>query len=372
MNNNNSLDWLTTLVSRYSPFQLVLGAGAAVIALVLIYYSIYRFFKQGIIQKYKVPQLIYKFVFKAGLSLFMSISLWLAIKGFKPLFHPTVFSVTAHFLLLGIIISVGILLAKLLALGREISVIYYGTEKSTNFSARKVRTQFKIIEKVLSFVIVIATIAFALMTFDSVRQFGTTLLASAGVIGIIIGFAAQKSISTLVAGIQIAISQPIRIDDEVVLEGEWGRIEEITLTYVVVNIWDKRRLIVPINYFLEKPFQNWTRTTSELLATVFLYMDYTVPVDAIREELTKLLANSEKWDGKLNVVQITNATALNIEVRLLVSAANSGNAFDLRCEIREGMIKFLQANHPEALPKTRIEMSKQSLPEVGFHSMASF
>ncbi|MFN0050508.1 MAG: mechanosensitive ion channel family protein [Cytophagales bacterium] len=252
----------------------------------------------------------------------------------------------------------GILLTQALAFAREVSVIYYDMEQSDNLSARKARTQFKIIEKVLNFVIVIATISFALMTFESVRQLGTTLLASAGVIGIIIGFAAQKSISTIVAGIQIAISQPIRIDDVVVLEGEWGRIEEITLTYVVVAIWDKRRLIVPINYFIEKPFQNWTRTTSELLATVFLYMDYTVPIDAIRAELSRLLPLSKYWDGKLNVVQITNATAKDVEVRILTSASNSDKAFDLRCEIREALIMFLQRDFPQALPKTRVEFGK--------------
>jgi len=196
-----------------------------------------------------------------------------------------------------------------------------------------------------------------LMVFESVRQLGTSILASAGVLGIIVGFAAQKSIATVLAGFQIAMTQPIRLDDVVIVEGEWGRIEEITLTYVVVLIWDQRRLVVPISYFIEKPFQNWTRVSAELLGTIFLYMDYTVPLDKLRAELDRLLAETDMWDKRVKVVQVTDSKERVIEVRVLVSAADASTAWNLRCMLREKLIGYLQRNHPESLPRTRAELS---------------
>src|SRR5690606_36653014 len=198
------------------------------------------------------------------------------------------------------------------------------------------------------------------MLFEDVRRIGISLFASAGVAGIIIGFAAQRIIGTVIAGIQIAITQPIRLDDVVIIEGEWGKIEEITLTYVVVHIWDKRRLIVPTTFFFEKPFQNWTRTTSEILGTVFIYTDYNVPFDELRNELTRLLESSPLWDRKVNVLQVTDAKERTVEVRALMSAKDSGTAWDLRVFVRENLIKFLQKNYPGSLPKTRIVINDEN------------
>ena len=192
------------------------------------------------------------------------------------------------------------------------------------------------------------------MLFEEVRQLGISLFASAGVAGIIIGFAAQKLIATVLAGLQIAITQPIRIDDVVIIENEWGRIEEITLTYVVVKIWDQRRLVVPSTYFFEKPFQNWTRTSAEILGTVFLYTDYHVSFDALRKELTRLLESTPLWDKRVNVLQVTDAKEYGVEIRALVSAKDSPTAWDLRVFIREKMIEFIQKNYPESLPRTRV------------------
>ncbi|RQW01754.1 mechanosensitive ion channel family protein, partial [candidate division KSB1 bacterium] len=206
--------------------------------------------------------------------------------------------------------------------------------------------------------IIIFAIAMILMTFDKVRQIGVSMLASAGIAGIILGFAAQRSLATLIAGIQIAITQPIRIDDVVIVENEWGRIEEITLTYVVVNIWDQRRLIVPITYFIETPFQNWTRTTAELLGTVFIYADYRLPINALRDELERIVADSPLWDKRLAKVQVTNATDKTMGIRALVSAENSSNAWELRCLVREKLIAFLQRNFPDSLPRVRLETNK--------------
>ena len=163
----------------------------------------------------------------------------------------------------------------------------------------------------------------------------------------------------MLAGIQIAITQPFRIDDAVVVENEWGWIEEINLTYVVVRIWDKRRLVLPSTYFLEKPFQNWTRTTAEILGTVFIYTDYTIPFQPLRDELTRLLSESDLWDQKVNVLQVTDSTESTVEIRILVSAKNSPTAWDLRVYIREKMIEFIQKNYPQSLPRTRVEFKKQ-------------
>jgi small-conductance mechanosensitive channel len=203
---------------------------------------------------------------------------------------------------------------------------------------------------------VIALFAFAamLMVFDEVRQIGTTMLASAGLAGVVLGFAAQRSLGMLLGGFQIALTQPIRIGDSVLIEGEFGSIEEITLTYVVVSLWDQRRLIVPVTYFLDKAFQNWTRTSVELLGTVELYVDYNFPVEALREKLTSILNASKFWDKRVNALQVTDVREHTVQVRALISAADAGRAFDLRCEVREGLLKFLQQEHPESLPRMRL------------------
>lgn len=225
-----------------------------------------------------------------------------------------------------------------------------------NLRARKIHTQLRVLKRIVIMVVAILAFASVLMTFPKVRQLGTTILASAGIIGIVIGMAAQRTIGTFIAGLQIAVTQPIRIDDVVIVENEWGRIEEITLTYVVVKIWDLRRLIVPITYFIEKPFQNWTRVTADILGTVYIYVDYTVPIDAIRAQLQKILNASEFWDKKVCVLQVTNTSDRTVELRALMSAADASTAWSLRCEVREKLIDFIKKNFPQALPKLRAEL----------------
>ena len=229
----------------------------------------------------------------------------------------------------------------------------YNMDLADNLSARKMHTQVRFIKRLLITVIVIIAGASMLMVFDKVRQLGTSILASAGLVGIVVGLAAQRSISNILVGLQIALTQPIRLDDVVIIEKEWGRIEEITATYVVVKLWDERRLIVPTSYFTEKPFQNWTRVSAQLLGTVFLYLDYTVPVAAIRQELHQILQDSKLWNGKVGLVQVTDTTVQAMEIRLLLSADDASLAWDLRCEVREKMIAFIQAHYPESLPKIR-------------------
>ena len=261
-----------------------------------------------------------------------------------------------HLFILAFISGVAWLLVNSTLGLRDLVLSRYDVSSRDNLKARAVYTQVNVLVRIVLVVIGVLAVACLLMTFEKVRQVGVSLLASAGIAGVIAGFAAQRSLGALFAGIQIAITQPIRIDDVVIVEGEWGRIEEITLTYVVVRIWDLRRLIVPITYFLQKPFQNWTRVSADLLGTVFLYTDYTVPVEAVREELHCLLKKSESWDGKVWGVQVTNATEHTIELRALMSAADSSTAWNLRCEIREKLIGFLQKNYPQSLPRVRAEM----------------
>ncbi|MDT8272396.1 MAG: mechanosensitive ion channel [Desulfomonilia bacterium] len=232
----------------------------------------------------------------------------------------------------------------------------HSLDVADNLQARKIHTQVQFLTRFINIVIALVAVAVILMRFERVQEFGTSILASAGIAGIIIGLAAQRTLGTLFAGLQIAWTQPIRIDDVVIVESEWGRIEEITLTYVVVRVWDQRRLILPITHFVEKPFQNWTRVSADLLGTVFLYVDYRVDVDALREELTRIVSASPLWDGKVCVLQVTNATERTMEIRALVSASDSSNAWTLRCEVREKLVRFIQQRYPDALPTFRAEL----------------
>jgi len=229
----------------------------------------------------------------------------------------------------------------------------YNLNKTDNLRERKIRTQIQFIRKLVISLIIVLAVGAVLLSFSSLRRIGTGLLTGVGISGIIVGLAAQRSLGNLLAGLQIAFTQPIRLDDVVIVEGEYGRVEEITMTYVVVSLWDQRRLVLPINYFIEKPFQNWTRNTSEILGTVFLYLDYTAPFDAIRKEFDRLLQSSDLWDKRTGGMQVTNTTQNAVEVRFLISASNSSKAFDLRCYIRENLVSFIQKNYPEALPVTR-------------------
>lgn len=255
-------------------------------------------------------------------------------------------------------------LIRSINLFREVIQRRYDITEKDNLKARKIFTQFKVLENIIIFIVILVAIAIALMTFDGIRRIGVSLFASAGVAGIIIGFSAQKIIASVLAGFQIALTQPIRIDDVVIVENEWGWIEEITLTYVVVRIWDKRRLVVPSTYFIENPFQNWTRVSADILGTVFIYTDYTVPVDELRNELTRILEGSDLWDGQTNVLQVTNAKEHTLEIRALMSAVDSPTAWDLRVLVREKLISFLQLKYPGSLPRTRIEMTDGSENEA--------
>jgi small-conductance mechanosensitive channel len=242
-----------------------------------------------------------------------------------------------------------------LHIGADLYLRRYRLDLPDNLLARKHVTQVRILERVLAVMIVFITIGFALLTIDSVRQFGVTLFASAGVAGIIAGLAARPVLSNFFAGVQMAVSQPIRIDDQVIVENESGTIEEITFSYVVVRLWDLRRMVVPLSYFIEKPFQNWTRTGGELIGSIFFYVDHTAPIPAIRGKLIEIVKQSKLWNGKVVNLQVSDCKETTIELRALVSADTASATWDLRCEVREKLIDVLQREYPTALPRRRYE-----------------
>ncbi|HVB34295.1 MAG TPA: mechanosensitive ion channel domain-containing protein [Patescibacteria group bacterium] len=273
-----------------------------------------------------------------------------------PLPH-TVTGPARHIVGLGLIASAAWLLIALLGVIDDAVALKFRVDVKDNLSARRVQTQVRVLQRIVVVVVAIVTASIMLMTFPSIRQLGTSLLASAGLAGLIVGLAARSTLENLLAGVQVALTEPIRVDDVVIVEGEWGRIEEIRTSFVVVKIWDLRRLVVPISYFIEKPFQNWTRTTAALLGTVFVYVDYTVPVEAVRQELRRILEESrDKWDGQVCVLQVTDSKEQTLELRALMSAADSGTAWDLRCQVREKLVAFLQENYPQCLPRMRAEI----------------
>ncbi|MFN7103158.1 MAG: mechanosensitive ion channel family protein [Pseudorhizobium sp.] len=266
-------------------------------------------------------------------------------------------SILRHILLLCFIVVVGWMARTALHIWTTVYLRRFKLDAEDNLLARKHVTQSRIMERVAVTVIIAFTVSAALMSFPGVRQYGVSLMASAGVAGIVLGLALQPVLKNLFAGIQLAITQPIRIDDALLVEGEWGNVEEITSTYVVVKLWDWRRLILPLGYFIEKPFQNWTREGSALIGTVMIYLDYSVPVAEIRRKVEEIAANSALWDRDVVNVAVTDFKENVMEVRILVSATNAGRAFDLRCEVREKLIDFIQQAYPSGLPKVRAEGS---------------
>ncbi len=260
-------------------------------------------------------------------------------------------------LLIGVVVLTGWVVISAMQAASALYLRRYRMDVEDNLLARKHRTQALILERILASLLWVLTLAFALMTVPGVKQWGVSLLASAGAAGIIAGLALQPFLTNIFAGVQIAMTQPIRLDDAVIVENEWGWIEEITTTYVVVRLWDWRRMVLPLTYFIQKPFQNWTRESASLIGTVMLYVDYATPVQVLRDKLKEIAAASPLWDRQVVNLAVTDFSERAMQVRCLVSARNAGQTFDLRCEVREKMIAFLQAHYPEALPLQRGTLS---------------
>ncbi|WP_176153820.1 mechanosensitive ion channel family protein [Burkholderia vietnamiensis] len=256
----------------------------------------------------------------------------------------------------GTIVSLTWLLVRLAAGVGDAIIQAHPMDTADNLHARRIHTQAKVLVRTVMVLIVIIGTGGALMTFPNVRQVGASLLASAGVAGLVAGIAARPVLGNLIAGLQIALTQPIRLDDVVVIQGEWGRIEEITGSFVSVRLWGQRRLVVPLQWIIENPFTNWTRSSSEIIGTVYLSVDYRTPLAPLREELARLVHAAPEWDGRVQVLQVTDASERTMQLRALVSAADSSTCWDLRCRVREGLIAYLQANYPQCLPRDRMEL----------------
>src|SRR5262245_30312458 len=267
--------------------------------------------------------------------------------------NPDLEVVIAKILLLTAIVLIGWAAITAVDMAADLFLMRFRLDVADNLLARKHLTQVRVLTRTVDTILIIATIGAALMTFEAVRHYGVSLFASAGIAGLIAGLAARPLLSNLFAGIQIAVTQPIRIDDSVLVEGEFGRVEEITSTYVVIRLWDLRRLIVPLAYFIEKPFQNWTRESTSLVGAVSLHVDYTAPVERIREKVIEIVKASRLWDGQVVNLQVVEARESTLELRAIVSARSASDAFDLRCHVREKLVDFLQREIPNALPRVR-------------------
>ena len=346
-----NLNWLPNLTANWLGFTAIFF-GTLIPLSVLAYYVV-RKIERRFLSSGRWPKR-FSFVSKFFLSaefFFLSLAL---------LFVPTLVEMppqALHFVRalgrVGLIVSATVIILKIADVFCSSYLRNLALQKADNLRERKIATKLRYLQKIFEILICLIALALILLGFEQFRKIGSSLLASAGLASLVLGLAAQRSLGTWIAGLQVAFTQPIRIGDAVLVENEWGEIEEINLTYVVIRIWDLRRLVVPITYFLEKPFQNWTRHSADLVGSVLMPLDYCVPVNALREELSRVLKASSLWDGKINELQVVDANQNSLTIRALVSARNSGATWHLRCEVREKLLAFVQTHHPEALPKTR-------------------
>jgi small-conductance mechanosensitive channel len=271
--------------------------------------------------------------------------------------HPFIATIR-HSLTVALIATVTWLIARCIRGIYSALAAAHPTDSVDNLHARRLQTQARVLSRVAAACVTLVGASLILMTFPEVRQIGQSLLASAGLVGIVAGFAAKPVLGNLIAGLQIGITQPIRLDDVVVVEGEWGWIEEITGAYVVVRIWDQRRLVVPLQWWVEHPFQNWTRNSAELLGTVFLWVDYRMPLEPLRDELRRLCQSTPLWDQRVALLQVVEAGERAMQLRCLVTSADSPRNWDLRCLVREGLVEFIQRDYPEYLPTARTNIAE--------------
>lgn len=337
-------------------FKIVITIVSFIALLAFLYFIDHLIFKRLGKKALKTPGVVDDYIVRLFKIPALILGYWIVFKIYTHFFFKdnTIVGYLNHFNALILVFVVAWLIIQLVN-----AVTYYLQSKldisvADNLRARKSLTQINVFKAIANTIIIIFAIAAALMTFKQARSIGVSLLTSAGIAGIIVGLAAQKSIGMILAGIQLAITQPIRLDDVVIVEGEWGHIEEITLTYVVVKIWDERRLVLPVTYFLEKPFQNWTRTNADILGTIFLYVDYDFPVDALRDELNHLVKSNFNWDKRVANIQVTDQNERDKELRVLVSSSDSSKNWDLRVALREQLIDFINTHYPDSFVKIRL------------------
>ena len=351
----NLLDWLPDPV-----VALLIFAIAVLVALALHQWS-RKLVRRAFAERY--PFILSTFTQTRGLSRLALLILAMIIAIPVAPLRPEAADFLARLLGVAVIGLIGWAAIIALHIAADLYLLRYRLDVDDNLLARKHNTQVRVLSRSIDVLLVMLTLGAALMTFPAVRQYGLSLFASAGVAGIVVGLAARPVLSNLMAGVQLAMTQPIRLYDAVVVENEYGTIEEITSTYVVVKLWDLRRMIVPLTYFIEKPFQNWTRETTALVGSVMIYVDYTAPVGIIREKFNEILKQSGKWDEKTAALQVTDFKEGTMELRCLMSARSAAQTFDLRCEVREKLVEYLQKEHPEALPHSRQISFKDETPQ---------
>lgn len=322
-----------------------------------IHYIVFRLLRRDQTATQKRSLGLRKFLAKPARGVFLAIGLRIILP-LIPGIPPLVLDKSDQVVEILLVLFLGWLAIGGVYVFQAVTLSRFDTTAADNLRARGVHTQMQFFRRVLIAIVVLLDAGALLWSLHDAHlwKYGTGLLASAGLASLVLATAAKSTASNLIAGMQIALTEPIRIDDVVVIQGEWGRIEEITSTYVVVKIWDERRLVVPLNYFIEQPFENWTRRRGELLGSAFLYVDYSVPVEPLRAELLRVVQESPQWDKRVCGLQVTNLTDRSMELRCLVSSAGSAQLFDLRCLIRERMIEFLREKYPQALPTMRVEL----------------
>jgi hypothetical protein len=332
----------------------ILSFLAVLVILFFIYKVVYSYFRNRVI---KTPGKIDDFLIQLFKIPLLWIIYWVLLKAFTHIFlsELSFFKFLRHTETILLIISLAWIAVQFVKAGAYYLQSKIDLGMPDNLRARKNLTQLKVFKTIINTVVVIIALAAALLTFDGARSIGVSLLTSAGIIGLILGFAAQKSLGLILSGIQIAITQPIRLDDVVIVEGEWGRIEEIALTYVVVKIWDERCMVLPVNYFLETPFQNWTRSSSNILGTIYLYVDYMFPVHILRNKLPDMLTGNPDWDGRVAGVQVTDTNERHMVLRILLSSSDASKNWNLRTSMREKLIDYINLNHPNSLSRIRIQ-----------------
>jgi small-conductance mechanosensitive channel len=265
-----------------------------------------------------------------------------------------------HMVGIGLIGALAWLAILMIEVTADVLASRFRIDVADNLAARRIQTQFQMLHRVGVVLVTVLAVAAALMTFPQIKHIGISILASAGVASLVVGMAMKDTLANLIAGVQIAFAQPFRIGDAVVIEGEWGWIEEIGMMYVIIRLWDLRRLVLPLSYFLTNAFQNWTRTSADLLAYTYVYVDYSTPVDKVREELRRILESTPLWNGKVCVLQVSDSDQKTMQLRALMDVRNSSDAWDLRCLVRERLIAFLKGNHPGSLPRYRGEVETLS------------
>ncbi|MDB5228935.1 MAG: rane protein [Bacteroidota bacterium] len=345
-------------------FHKVLYAAAITVGGILLFYLLFFGVKKWSKEEKRFfPTLIDKHLHAPGVMLFTLITLNIDFKLFKNYIVTSVYTNVNHLLHVLLIISVGYMLRKMVSFFYDVIVAIYSRKEYKDYTLRSVRTQYYLIARILNMLIMIITVIAVLLTFEYIRKFSTTILASAGMAGIVIGFAAQKSLGTIFAGIQIALTQSIKLDDIITIDNETGRVAELTLTYVVINTWDEKRLIIPINYFIDKSFKNWTRVSPEVIGEVKIHVDFTLPIESVREEFKEWLKHTKLWDKRSSSLSISETNETSMILRAKMSAKDSDDAGSLESYIREKLITLLQEKYPYALPAGHIEELKKRKSE---------